>query len=440
MNFNNNTEYYNILKVSKNATIPEIKKAYYKLALTHHPDKGGNADQFKKITEAFEVLSNEDKKKLYDNGGIPAVSFGNKDIFNNIFKNNKSIQVKVKDVVYNLNLTLEDIYSGINKILEIKKKCVIQDSVKICDICKGKGSIKNVNKLSILNNEIKCNKCNGIKYTYETKQIVENLEVNIEKGVKDKTKIILKNKGDEIPHGEAGNINIIINEIPHPKFYRKGLDLYYKCDISLLESLCGFELDFEHLDKRKFIIKNQVGEITTYSKNIKLENWEKYYDYSINLDPFAKSDVTDIEKIKNSIEHGKLKDKKISAFKIDNNKTYYYKQDKKDFLENMEEKDDCKLFIKNNENKKFKCIENEGMININNEKGNLYFVFNIIFPEFISKDLKNYLLNSELNLQKKECKFKNIKNTEITYLQNKIPTIFSEKHDEDKNTNNCVQQ
>ena len=65
-----NDEYYKILNVPNNATIPEIKKAYYKLALTHHPDKGGDADQFKKITEAFEVLSNENKKKLYDSGGF----------------------------------------------------------------------------------------------------------------------------------------------------------------------------------------------------------------------------------------------------------------------------------------------------------------------------------------------------------------------------------
>ena len=111
-----NQEYYKILNVPITATIPEIKKSYYKLALTHHPDKGGDADQFKKITEAFEVLSNENKKKIDDSGGL----LGKNNKFINIF-NNKKIN-KGKDIDYDLNLTLEEIYKGLTKTIQIKKK------------------------------------------------------------------------------------------------------------------------------------------------------------------------------------------------------------------------------------------------------------------------------------------------------------------------------
>ena len=288
-------------------------------------------------------------------------------------------------------------FIGLTKTIQIKKKTIEENTIKNCDKCLGKGTIPNP-KMNILNTQIKCDKCNGLKYSFNSIQTIEKIEIKIDKGIKDKTKIVLKNKGDDIPYGEPGNINIIINELPHHSFYRKDLDLYYKCEISLLDSLCGFELDFEHLDKRKLIVKNQPGEITSYTKNIKMNNWEKYENYTITLKPFAKSDVTDIIKIKKSIDTGQLKDRKITAFKIENNNTYYYNQNVEEFIENMKECKNSNLFIKNMDSKEFKCIENEGMTNTNGENGNLYFVFDIKFPDTISNDFKNYLLNSELNI------------------------------------------
>ena len=116
--FNNrsidNTEYYNNLNVSKDSTPNEIKKAYRKLAIKHHPDKGGDPEQFKKISVAYDVLSDAEKRKKYDTCGKDGLSNGGghnpNDIFSMFFGNqmNRSQQQHVKkgkDVVHNINVS-----------------------------------------------------------------------------------------------------------------------------------------------------------------------------------------------------------------------------------------------------------------------------------------------------------------------------------------------
>ncbi len=95
MFFNNaveNTEYYNLLEIDSNASNVEIKKSYKKLAMKHHPDKGGDPEKFKQITEAFQVIGDENKRKLYDSGGKEAVNSGMdpSNMFNMFNSNNNS--------------------------------------------------------------------------------------------------------------------------------------------------------------------------------------------------------------------------------------------------------------------------------------------------------------------------------------------------------------
>lgn len=173
----NNTEYYNLLNVNKNATSSEIKKSYRKLAMKHHPDKGGDSELFKKITEAFQVLSDDNKRKLYDSGGKTAVQSGvdNSNIFN-MFNNNQNT-TKIKkgpSLSFTLNLSLEDIYKGVVKHLNIKRISIEKKSLKKCNKCDGNGYIIKSVQMGPMIRQVQqpCYECNGTKYFYKKKKYI----------------------------------------------------------------------------------------------------------------------------------------------------------------------------------------------------------------------------------------------------------------------------
>ena len=91
---------------------------------------------------------------------------------------------------------------------------------------------------------------------------VNGQEVHVPKGAPSGHKLTFYEKADEIPDGVAGDLKIVLKEEPHAVFKRRGADLYIKKKISLMEALCGFTLEVEHLDKRKLIIKTSPGEVT----------------------------------------------------------------------------------------------------------------------------------------------------------------------------------
>ena len=454
MFFNNtnveNTEYYNLLGIDSNASNSEIKKSYKKLAMKHHPDKGGDPEKFKQITEAFQVIGDENKRKLYDSGGNEAVNSGMdpSNMFNMFNSNNNSSkQNKGKSTQYNLNIKLEDIYNGTTKYLQIKRLKIDKNSVTKCSECNGTGMIVKTVNMGFMHQQMQsqCNICNGNKFSYKKSTISEKLEVCIPKGILDKKKIIIYEKGDDIPNGLAGDIHVIINEIPHKNYKRKGSDLYYKCNISLVEALCGFELDLVHLDKRKLLIKTNSNEITTPILNNPLSSnnevsWKSYENYTIKTEAFAKAEITDVDKIKKTIEVGQLKDNNITAFSIHNNITYFYNSSETELSKNKNKLNNSVLYIKttsSNDIQLLKCIEGEGLPVYSNPilKGNLFLLLNIQFPEKVSKDLSNYLLNSELALLSNTSKFKNdTDNVEIHYVTEKNPIKSYEENCIDEDT------
>ena len=156
----NNDEYYNILNVTKESTQNEIKKAYRKLALKHHPDKGGDPETFKKISIAYDTLSDPTKKELYDKYGEDGIKQNGNvhnphDIFSMFFGGNNNFNnkpTKGKDVIHNLKVSLEDIYNGrIMKIsvnrqrLQYPNGINKSNSIKSCEMCNGNGFINNTN-------------------------------------------------------------------------------------------------------------------------------------------------------------------------------------------------------------------------------------------------------------------------------------------------------
>ena len=280
-------KYYTILGIEPTANQIEIKKAYRKLAMENHPDRGGNAEKFKEISKAYEVLSDSEKRKNYDNfgedgldgsGGVPP------DIFNMFFggnpHSNRNAKKKTKPKISNIELELEDFYNGKTINLEVNRK-------RICSNCKGEGiqlgckkqKCSNCNGSGIEIKVIqigpgmiqkmqgKCTTCNGDGFIINKKdlcklcngeKIINNkkkLTVHLEKGMKNGEKIIFENESDELPNTIAGDVIITLNQKKNNKIIRKGNDLIYKKKIKLHEALCGLEIIFDHFDKRKILIK-----------------------------------------------------------------------------------------------------------------------------------------------------------------------------------------
>jgi len=301
------TKYYDLLGVSPKATPEELKKSYRKLALKHHPDKSTEpdaAEKFKEISQAYEVLSDEKKRQIYDEGGEQAIKEGPggggggfsspMDIFDMFFGGNMSGRrgggregpKKGRDTVHQLSVSLEDMYKGTVRKLALQKKV-------ICDVCGGSGGKKGVSaercsncrgtgmqvriqqlgpgmvqqiqsQCSQCNGEgtsispkDRCKNCNGRKIVHERKI----LEVHVDPGMKDGQKITFSGEGDQEPGLEPGDIIIILDEKSHPTFQRHGNDLVTKMELDLVEALCGFQRSVTTLDDRNLVITHVPGEV-----------------------------------------------------------------------------------------------------------------------------------------------------------------------------------
>ena len=285
----NTTQYYEILGVPKTATQEEIRKAYRKLVKIKHPDKGGNEKEFQDLQTAYDILSDENKRKVYDEYGEEGIKEGisnqpDNDIFN-LFNTgmHRERKKKSRSVIQQLKVSLEDIYLGTEKKIEIKhyricKKCKgsggkNSSSVKKCPSCDGKGYRTVIQKImmGIIQSQQTCSDCNGkgevikekCKECKGKKVTRENkiLKILLDKGAPDGKKYVFKGESDEYPDVEPGDIVVEIEIMENKNFIRKGADLIYKCDISLLEALTGVQIVITHLDKRKIMIKSKKGEI-----------------------------------------------------------------------------------------------------------------------------------------------------------------------------------
>lgn len=294
------TAFYELLNVSPTATPDELKKSYRKLALKCHPDKNPDdpeaAEKFKSISMAYEVLSDEKKRDLYDKHGEQGLKEGGggggdfsspMDIFDMFFGGGRGRgrrENKGKDVIHQLGVSLEDLYNGSTRKLALQKNVICEKCegrggkagcVAKCGTCKGKGTQTLLNQLGAgmyqqiethcrdcdgrgekINPKDMCTTCKGKKIVHERKI----LEVHIDKGMEDGQKITFSGEGDQSPGLEPGDILIVLEEKPHALFTRKEMDLFMKIDITLSEALCGFKKSIKTLDKRQIIISSLPGE------------------------------------------------------------------------------------------------------------------------------------------------------------------------------------
>ena len=287
------TKYYKRLGVEKTATQDEIRRAYRKLVKTKHPDKGGDEKEFQEIQVAYETLSDENKRKVYDEYGEEGIKEGMSgeeptsifDIFSG--GGRKNVKRKTKSLLKQFEVTLEDIYQGKEKYLEVERfricdKCKGNGSKDPnantkCTSCKGRGVRMVVQRMgnTILQSQQTCPDCRGEGYVIKdqdkcpgckgnkVKKESKVLKVMLDKGAPDGKRYTFEGESDEVPDCEPGDIIIEIKIKKHDLFQRTGADLTYVADISLLEALTGFELLITHLDGRKVLIKSQKGEIIT---------------------------------------------------------------------------------------------------------------------------------------------------------------------------------
>ena len=271
------TKLYESLGVTKDASTADIKKAYRKLAIQHHPDKGGDEEKFKEITKAYEILSDSEKRSQYDQFGEEGVQDGGngggghaRDIFETLFGGGggrgggRGGKRKGQDVAHGIKATLEQLYNGATRKLAINRE-VIDTSVPVvsCDECDGRGVKIQVIQMGpmVQRAQVACSRCQGEGKKFKIKKEREVLDVYIEKGAVNNQKIVFPNKADEGPNMEPGDVVFVIQEEPHAEFTRKGDDLYIKRSITLLEALVGFQIVVTHLDGRKLIVKNKPGEV-----------------------------------------------------------------------------------------------------------------------------------------------------------------------------------
>ncbi|CAL8388013.1 dnaJ homolog subfamily B member 11 [Gadus morhua] len=268
-------DFYKILGVTKAASIRDIKKAYRKLALQLHPDRNQDdpeaADKFADLGAAYEVLSDEEKRKQYDAYGEDGLKEGHggshNDIFSSFFGDfgfmfggNRQQQdrniPRGNDIVLDLEVTLEEVYSGnfvevvrvkpVAKEAPGKRKCNCRQEMRTTQL--GPGRFQ-------MTQEVVCDECPNIKLVNEER----TLEVEIEQGVRDEMEYPFIGEGEPHIDGEPGDLRFRIKVLKHALFERRGDDLYTNVTISLVEALVGFEMDITHLDGHKVhIVRDKI--------------------------------------------------------------------------------------------------------------------------------------------------------------------------------------
>jgi len=311
-------DYYKILGVDRNASDEEIKKAYRRLAHRYHPDKpGGDESKFKEINEAYQVLSDKNKRAAYDRFGTadfgaaggfnqqgfgaPGFDFGGfnwtgagdfanlNDILESLFSQfdfagapRRKTYNRGADIEVVQTITLEEAFSGVDKDLIIKTYIACSAcgglgfdksaGTKTCPTCKGQGEIKEMKRTFFGEfSQIKacpdcngrgelpnkpCSRCRGKGRILGEKEV----RIHLNPGVEDGQIIKIKGGGEagELKAG-SGDLYVVVKIQPHPKFKRKGSDLFVKKEINLVDAVLGSSFTIKNLDGEEITVKVPGG-------------------------------------------------------------------------------------------------------------------------------------------------------------------------------------
>jgi molecular chaperone DnaJ len=296
-------DYYEALGVSKNASADEIKKAYRRLAVKHHPDRGGDETDFKEINEAYEVLKDSSKRQRYDqfghagvgssaaSGGDPFAGFGGfgrageeihfdfgdlglGDIFGSFFGaasgGRGQRQSRGRDVETDIEITFEQAVFGTEAELSLSmedvcehcKGTTVEPGYKLedCDKCGGSGQVTNVTRTIFGNIQqaSTCPKCHGRGKIPEkacsvcqgrgTQRKTQKINLKIPAGIDDGATIRLREHGEAIASGPKGDLYVNIRVKPHKKFTREGDLILSNEHISMIDAALGIEIEVDTVD------------------------------------------------------------------------------------------------------------------------------------------------------------------------------------------------
>lgn len=301
-------DYYEVLGLQKNASQDEIKSQYRKLALKFHPDRNKSADaseHFKEISEAYAVLSDPEKRKIYDNYGHAGVDgrystedifqgskvnfediFGSgfESIFENIFGRGGGFRFggfdfgfgreRGADLVYDTEITLEDVLKGKKEEIELPSETNCSDckgtgatlgtSMRTCSVCNGHGQVR-ISRSSGFSTfvtvqpcntcrgqgriiERPCSKCKGTGKEKGTRHFSFEIPPGIETG-----EYRIKGEGEPSSNGMNGDLIVRIRVKPHDKFKRDGADIFYDQNISMIDATLGKKLIVPTLEETEKI-------------------------------------------------------------------------------------------------------------------------------------------------------------------------------------------
>lgn len=301
------TEFYELLNVSVEADENEIKRSYRRLALRYHPDKNTGdenaADMFKSVSNAYEVLSDPDRRRIYDQYGKEGLEGGMNegggfhdaaDIFSMFFgggARGRREEPKPKDIVHQLRVTLDDLYNGKKQKVAISRTrfCATCEGsglrpggVRVsCTVCNGHGAVLRSQQVfpgfyqqvqvpcsacggkgEVVKASDVCTSCNGARTVREKKMMT----VDIDRGTLKTDHFSFVGEGNQEPGIRlSGDVLIFLEVSKHPVFVRVGDHLVMTAHLTLQEALCGFAFPIEHLDGRQIVIKPSPGDVISSS-------------------------------------------------------------------------------------------------------------------------------------------------------------------------------
>ena len=307
-------DFYEILGVSKNATPAEIKKGYRKMAVKYHPDKNPDdkaaEENFKKAAEAYEILSDENKRARYDQyghagfegpqggGGFGGGGMNMDDIFSqfgDIFGGGGGgfggfggggsrgrARVKGSNLRIRVKLTLEEIANGVEKKVKVRRKVMAEGATyKTCSTCNGSGQVMRVTNtiLGRMQSASTCPSCQGAGETIDRKPknadssglvaTEETVSIEIPAGVTEGVQLKVNGKGNAAPGNNAidGDLIVVIEEVKHDTLKREGTNLHYDLYVNYSEAVLG---DSKNIDTVSGKVKIKIEPGTQSGKILRL--------------------------------------------------------------------------------------------------------------------------------------------------------------------------